>query len=87
MTSLSAPNPQEVSQEHHQTPLALPPLSDSPTSTSSNHKLDVSGTGESIKFDELGPLVVNSDGVSRVKVAQWVTYRQRETDKWCVACV
>ncbi|KAI0790118.1 hypothetical protein BC629DRAFT_1593259 [Irpex lacteus] len=81
MSSPSTSNPQEVSQTLGQnpTPLALPPPPDSPTSSSSNHKLDVSGTGEPIKFDELGPLVVNSDGtLSRIANWQSMTEPERE---------
>lgn len=52
-----------MSDQGNKQPLALPPPSaDSPGAVPT---LEANGSGESLKFDQLGPLVVNSDGVSR----------------------
>ncbi|KAJ9192156.1 hypothetical protein DTO021D3_5543 [Paecilomyces variotii] len=45
-------------------PLALPPAEED------TQKLDVSGSGSSVKLDHLGPLVVNRDGTLS-RIANW----------------
>ena len=61
---MSNSTPHETQASHpasnHALPLSLPPP---PDADSDVKKVDATA-GESIKFDELGPLVVNSDGVS-----------------------
>lgn len=49
-----------------QTPLALPP----PPAESDAQKLDISSAATTLKFDDLGPMVVNSDGVRRVQISR-----------------
>jgi hypothetical protein len=47
-------------------PLSLPsPEADSSVSDPASKKLNVHGPLQSIKLDELGPMVVNNDGVCR----------------------
>ncbi|KAJ9297953.1 hypothetical protein DTO271G3_4174 [Paecilomyces variotii] len=49
---------------NNSTPLALPPADEDA------QKLDVSGSGSSVKLDHLGPLVVNRDGTLS-RIANW----------------
>ncbi|KAI0087693.1 hypothetical protein BDY19DRAFT_952666 [Irpex rosettiformis] len=67
-------------QTHRTFPLALPPPETPKELVLSTHrKLDVSGEGETMKFDELGPMVVNSDGtLSRIANWQNMTEGERE---------
>lgn len=56
-------------------PLALPP----PPAESDAQKLDISSAATTLKFDDLGPMVVNSDGtLSRITNWQKMTTAERE---------
>ncbi|TFK67986.1 hypothetical protein BDN72DRAFT_842377 [Pluteus cervinus] len=67
-----------------QPPLALPAPASEQASTADEtdtKKLDVSsGVSESVKFDELGPVVVNSDGTLS-RISNWASLTELERER------
>ncbi|OJA20960.1 hypothetical protein AZE42_03503 [Rhizopogon vesiculosus] len=66
----------------HQTPNASPLLIAPPSSSSDNvnAKQVTLGSSETVKFDNLGPLVVNSDGTLS-RIANWENMTEQERER------
>ncbi|KAF8300419.1 hypothetical protein DL93DRAFT_2090986 [Clavulina sp. PMI_390] len=76
MSSATAPENDKIDENTPKEPAAL---IEGPTPSTDAPKLDVN-SGDAIKFDSLGPLVVNSDGTLS-RIANWheMTERERAT--------
>ncbi|OAX34358.1 hypothetical protein K503DRAFT_803657 [Rhizopogon vinicolor AM-OR11-026] len=69
-----------ASTNDHHTPSASPLLIAPPSSDNVNAKQVTLGSSETVKFDNLGPLVVNNDGTLS-RIANWENMTEQERER------